>query len=211
MQEKTKLSHVTPRLTGLVLAAGRGKRFDPSGMSNKLSARLADGKPVLQASVEALAPWVDEIVLVVGPHSGLDDLIQSIHAPGCHVRSLVCPDADQGMSETVRCGLSGTSPALGWLMALGDMPGIDASTYNAVIDGLEAGSKAVRPFYAGQPGHPVGVSISLRQEMMAARGEQGLALLLKNPATGLVKLPSQDSGCVADVDTPAQLISFPCR
>jgi molybdenum cofactor cytidylyltransferase len=211
MQEKTKLSHASPKLTGLVLAAGRGKRFDPNGLSNKLSACLPDGRPVLQASVEALVPWVDEIVLVVGPHSDLDGLFQTIRAPGCHLRLLVCPDADQGMSETVKCGLSGTSPSLGWLMALGDMPGIGAATYEAVRDGLEAGAMAVRPFYQGQPGHPVGVSITLRQEMMAAHGEQGLARVLKTPATALEKLISQDPGCVADIDTPAQLSSFPCR
>lgn len=211
MQEKTKLSHGFPRLTGLVLAAGRGKRFDPSGRSNKLSAHLADGKSVLQASVQALAPWVDEIMLVVGAHSELGDLIQAVDAQNCPVRSIVCQAADQGMSETVKCGLSETSPSLGWLIALGDMPGIARSSYKAVRDSLATGAMAVRPFYDGQPGHPVGVSSHLRERMMASCGEQGLAQLLKNPATGLVKLTSRDPGCVADIDTPAQLASFSCR
>lgn len=211
MQEKRELSHGSPRLTGLVLAAGRGRRFDPSGFSNKLSARLPDGRAVIEASVQALMPWVDQIVLVVGPHSQFESLLQTIQTNTCPVCSVVCQDADQGMSQTVKCGLSITSPSVGWLMALGDMPGIAASTYQAVRDALDAGARAVRPFYDGKPGHPVGISSRLRQDMMASHGEHGLAQCLKNPTLGLVKLISQDPGCVADIDTPEQLASFPCR
>ncbi|HEV7816123.1 MAG TPA: nucleotidyltransferase family protein, partial [Janthinobacterium sp.] len=35
---------------GILLAAGRGRRFDPSGLQNKLLQPLAQGEPVVAAS-----------------------------------------------------------------------------------------------------------------------------------------------------------------
>jgi molybdenum cofactor cytidylyltransferase len=35
---------------GILLAAGRGRRFDPAGLRNKLLQPLADGEPVVVAS-----------------------------------------------------------------------------------------------------------------------------------------------------------------
>ena len=57
-----------PEIIGLILAAGRGTRFDPTGRRNKLLAALPDGRTVLRASCANLLPWVDRMVVVTGAH-----------------------------------------------------------------------------------------------------------------------------------------------
>ena len=42
-------------LTGILLAAGRGRRFDPEGARNKLLQRLPGGELVVAASARTLA------------------------------------------------------------------------------------------------------------------------------------------------------------
>ena len=54
-----------PRI-GVLLAAGRGSRFDPDGRLDKLLA-LIEGRPVVLHALESLAGAVDRVVAVVRP------------------------------------------------------------------------------------------------------------------------------------------------
>lgn len=196
------LSHARPKILGLVLAAGRGRRFDPSGRQQKLAAHLPGGEPVLRASCRHLLPWVDSLVVVTGPHTApLQDLLADLA-----VRTVVCPDPDPGLGASLAAGLAATDPALGWIIALGDMPFVAPATYSAVKAKLLAGAQAVRPVWEGAPGHPVGVAAALRNQFAGISPEQGLAPLLKSAGVSLTKLPVQDPGCVRDVDVPADLV-----
>ena len=53
-----------PALTALVLAAGAGQRFDPSGRRWKLVEPLPDGRTVVRASCENLLGHVDDVIRV---------------------------------------------------------------------------------------------------------------------------------------------------
>jgi molybdenum cofactor cytidylyltransferase len=52
--------------TGILLAAGYGSRFDPSGLHNKLLATLPDGTPVAFQSARRLLSAVSRVVAVCG-------------------------------------------------------------------------------------------------------------------------------------------------
>ncbi len=201
MQGKHSLSHAQPAIVGLMLAAGRGRRYDPSGRLNKLNERLPDGRSLLRASCEALLPWVDELRVVVGPHNVM--VLDRLHDLPYERR--VCEQADKGMSSSLSCGLSGPVPKLGWLIALGDMPAIARSTFSQVVEALKQGARAVRPFQGEQPGHPVGMSAKLHDDLLQLEGEQGLNTILRLPQIGLTRLEVQDPGCVMDIDLPEQL------
>jgi len=54
---------------GILLAAGRGRRFDPAGLRNKLLQPLA-GEPVVVASARKLLAAVPHVVAVVPPADG---------------------------------------------------------------------------------------------------------------------------------------------
>ena len=53
--------------TALLLAAGRGTRFDPNGLQNKLLAPLPDGTPVACAAARALFAILPHVTAVVRP------------------------------------------------------------------------------------------------------------------------------------------------
>ncbi len=53
--------------TGILLAAGLGTRFDPSGLTTSCSRRLADGTPVVFQSARRLLSVATQVVAVVRP------------------------------------------------------------------------------------------------------------------------------------------------
>jgi molybdenum cofactor cytidylyltransferase len=185
----------------LVLAAGEGRRFDPTGDAWKLAAPLPDGRPVLRAACEALVGVVDEIVVVCGTRCDLAAAILE----GLPVRLLACPDARRGMGASLRRGVSETGPALGWLVALGDMPFVSPATHAAVRDRLQAGAAIARPVFEGRPGHPVAFSAGQRSALLAIGDEAGAARLLRDRADLVETVACDDPGCVADVDRPSDI------
>ena len=208
MQQKNPLSHATTpvQVAGLVLAAGRGRRFDPTGRQHKLSVNLADGQAMLRVSCLNLLAWVDSLTVVIGPHStGLADLLEDVPA-----QVLVCPEADQGLGASLRWGLAASKssfPSIGWLISLGDMPFIAPQTYADVALALREGAVAARPLYEGQPGHPVAIAASLKAKFAQISDQNGLAPILKGAGTRWLAI--NDPGCVKDVDYPADLLGAP--
>jgi len=80
-------------LTAILLAAGRGRRFDPDGARNKLLQRLPHGECVVAASARTLLAVFPRVVAVVPPADG--GVREALQLLGCEVTT--CPDADGGM------------------------------------------------------------------------------------------------------------------
>jgi molybdenum cofactor cytidylyltransferase len=201
MHTKTSLSHAPVAVQGLLLAGGRGRRFDPSGQTSKLQARLASGASVLRASCERLLPWVDALTIVLGEHNqALSQEVMDLP-----VQVLVCPEADDGLGATLSWGMRGTTPTLGWIIALADMPYIDPSTYGLVRSRLCSGFGAIRPTFEGEPGHPVGLARQWQSKLVGLSAKHGLGALLQDPDIGLEALAVSDPGCVRDIDYPTDL------
>ncbi len=119
-------------IVGVLLAAGRGQRFDASGERNKLLAPLADGHPVVEASARALLGALPQVVAVV--RDGDDELAALLRELGCAVTP--CPDAERGMAASLAHGLR-HSPAHAdaWIIALADMPFVQTATISALCAG----------------------------------------------------------------------------
>ena len=190
-----------PEIIGLILAAGRGTRFDPTGRRNKLLAALPDGRTVLRASCANLLPWVDRMVVVTGAHgaplrAALADL------PLEWVES---DRVDLGMGASLKAGVGATDPDAGWLFALGDMPYIAPGTLCKMRDALRAGVRLARPAHAGQPGHPVACVAALREALLQLPDEAGVAALARRDPALMSTFAVDDAGCVRDVDVPGDL------
>lgn len=188
-------------VTGLLLAAGRGTRFDPTGRRNKLLAALPDGRTVLRASCESLLPWVDELVIVTGLHGaplrpGLADL---------PVRWVESDRVDFGMGASLKAGVQASQPAIGWLIALGDMPFIGSDTMRSMRATLERGVRLARPVHGDQPGHPVACAASMRDALLRLPDEAGIAALERRDPGVMVTVALEDPGCIRDVDRPGDL------
>lgn len=211
MGNPTRNEQAGSRICALVLAAGRGQRFDPSGRSWKLAARLPDRRPVLRAACEAIVGVADEVVVVCGDrHDEAARLLE-----GLALRLLRCPDADLGMGASLRFGIEATRPSAGWLVALGDMPFVAPATHAAIRDRLLAGATIARPVFegpsghplAGRAGHPVGFAACMRRRLLAIGDQAGAASLLRESPEAVECVPCRDPGCVADIDLPADLDS----
>jgi molybdenum cofactor cytidylyltransferase len=186
-------------LTGILLAAGRGRRFDPAGVRNKLLQTLPGGEPVVAASARHLLACLPRVVAVVPPDDGgVGGILREL---GCEVT--VCPDADTGMGASLVHALRHAGPAEGWLVALGDMPFVADATLAALRDAVLDGAGIAVPVYAGRRGNPVAFGACHREALLGLGGDQGARRLLQaHPVTEILV---QDPGILRDIDTPSDL------
>lgn len=160
----------------IVLASGRGERFKASGGTvHKLQADLA-GKPVLQHTLDAVRA------------SGLPFHLEDAGHPG--------------MGDSIAAAVRATQDANGWLILPGDLPLIQAETLRQVAAAPPL-HEVVLPVYQGQRGHPVRFSRACGPQLMALRGNQGAALVVR--AHEAIEITVDDIGCVTDIDTVQDL------
>lgn len=136
-----------PRVTGIVLAAGAGRRAGgPKGLR-----RGPDGAPWVATVVEALrAGGCDEVVVAVG--AAADEVAALV--PGA-ARVVLVADGAAGLSASLRAALAAVDPAAdAALIALVDEPELPASAVRRLV-ALAAPDALARAVYDGRPGHPV--------------------------------------------------------
>jgi molybdenum cofactor cytidylyltransferase len=186
---------------GILMAAGRGRRFDPLGQRNKLLQVLPGGDPVVVASARKLLSILPTVIAVVPPDDG--GVAAMLAALGCEVT--VCPDADSGMAASLVHAIRYSLPhgPDAWLVALGDMPHVAPSTLQALADALAAGAPIAAPVMEGRRGNPAGFGRAHLDSLLALRGDQGARRLLRDcPVT---EVPVDDPGIFQDIDTPSDL------
>jgi len=195
-------------VVGILMAAGRGRRFDPAGARNKLLQLLPSGEPVVVASARKLLAVMPRVVAVVPPADG--GVAALLAAWGCEVT--VCAEADNGMAaslvhalrHSLRHPLSDASHVPeSWLVALGDMPHVAPATLSALRDALAAGAPIVAPVHAGRRGNPVGFGRVHLDALLALEGDQGARRLLQTCT--VTEVAVRDRGIFLDIDTPADL------
>jgi molybdenum cofactor cytidylyltransferase len=185
--------------TGILLAAGYGSRFDPSGLHNKLLATLPDGTPVVFQSARRLLSTVSRVVAVVRP--GSEKLAEVLDEAGCDVMFSI--DAERGMGATLAAAVRATHDAQGWLVTLGDMPWIESQTMEVVARSLDGGASIVAPFYRGQRGHPAGFGAIHLEALSALDGDAGARALFMSEA--VERIDVNDANILRDVDLPEDL------
>lgn len=187
-------------IVGILLAAGRGRRFDPSGTRNKLLQQLPNGEAVAAASAGNLLAALPAVVAVVGPEG--EGVARELRALGCSVT--VCPSADAGMAASLVHAIGHSDAhADGWLIALADMPRVLPSTIAALARAIETGSAIAVPVMAGRRGNPVAFGRQHRAALLALEGDQGARQIVRsNPVT---EIEVDDPGIFEDIDTAADL------
>ena len=183
---------------GILLAAGRGRRFDASGKNDKLLAVLPSGVPVAVAAAQKLCAVLNRVVAVVRPEAEV--LALALRNAGCEV--IVCPHADSGMGSVLAFAIAHCTDAKAWLIALADMPCIALHSYAAVIR-ASGEHDLVAAEFDGQRGHPVVFGRRFLPQLLALKGEQGARELLAQENPFLVA--TDDGGVTRDIDFPADL------
>lgn len=191
-------------MTAIVLAAGQGSRFraEAGADQDKLLAACVglDGvsRPVIEQVLRNLPERVVTRWLVTSPERG--EVIRLAEAYGCQVVLL----DSSGMGDSIATAVKASGAADGWLVVLGDMPFIQSSSIERVIDALEEGAISV-PVQAGEYGHPVAFDRAFGPGLLALVGDRGARSLFADAA--LREVPVLDPGVLWDVDTP-RLLSF---
>lgn len=184
-------------IRGVLLAAGASTRFG----ANKLLHCLPDGIPIVVAAARTLLAALPSSVVVVRAE---DDPVARVLAP-LGIAVVPCLRSGEGMGSSLACGVTATSEARGWVVALADMPWIQPATIARVAQALRDGAMIAAPAYLGQRGHPVGFSNSLRAHLVSLRGETGARTVVSEYQASLTLLESDDPAIVADIDVVSDL------
>jgi CTP:molybdopterin cytidylyltransferase MocA len=187
-----------PRFAGVVLAAGRSTRFGGVKQMEEFA-----GRPlVLHAVFAAQAAVLDPIIVTIGANAdALADLLAREASFAIVVR---LDDPEALHSDSLRAGLARVGPVEGAVILLADMPLVDAALIGAVTSAWREDDVALAPGYNGQRGHPVLLGAKAIALADMARGDQGLAPLLRDT---LRIVPVNTGACLIDIDTRADLAS----
>lgn len=184
---------------GILLAAGNGRRFDPSGLTDKLLQPLHDGRPVLWHSAFNLCSALGTCIAVIRP--GQDARRAILESAGCSV--LVARAAEAGMGETIAAAVRETAQAQGWLIALGDMPWIPPALIRRVARAAVAPAGVAAPWHGGKRGHPVAFGADWYGALTGLKGDAGARDVLQQASIDRVE--PAPAGVLRDVDVPGDL------
>ena len=182
------MSSSPPVAAGLVLAAGEGRRF---GGPKQLA--LLDGRPLIEHALAAMS-GLDRVVVVLGARA---DEIRAGADLG-HAEVVHCADWAEGMSASLRRGLSALAGMEEVVIGLADQPFI---TWAVVARVRGVPGPAARSVYDGAPGHPVVVRRPLLERTAELHGDAGFRDMLDDAA----EVECSDLADPLDVDTPSDL------
>lgn len=191
----------THKLVGILLAAGRGRRFDPRGEQDKLLQTLPDGAGVAATAAKHLLAVLPTVVAVVRADN--QELARQLREVGCEVT--FCANADDGMAASLVHALSHAREAHGWIIALADMPYVQPATIRSLADAIDRGAQIAVPTCQGERGNPVAFERSHLPGLLRLQGDEGARRLLRShPVT---EVASDDPGIRQDIDTLADLLA----
>lgn len=184
---------------GILLAAGKGVRFDPDGHKNKLLQLLGSGEFVAQQTVRNLFAAVDTVLAVVRKPDS--ELARVLKLAGCTL--VPCPQSDQGMGASLVCGVRAAPENSNFLIALADMPYVQPATLRVLTDAVQGGAGIAVPVHAGRRGNPVAFGAGHREHLLQLGGDEGARRLLRQYP--VLEIDVSDAGIHRDIDRPADL------
>jgi molybdenum cofactor cytidylyltransferase len=191
----------TMTIAALLLAAGRGARFDNTGKQNKLLA-MFKGQPVIAHSALSLGAIVQNRLAVIRP--GATSLKQHLDLAGFVV--VECPDAASGMGHSLAWGVAEAMRAFDMqvlLISLADMPSVKSETIDQLLQAAKQTDDIVAPIYQGRRGNPVVFQTKHFEALSRLSGDQGASQYMKNEKVTLIEV--DDPGIHQDIDSPEDL------
>lgn len=185
----------------ILLAAGGGSRFGGEP-GDKL---LADygGAPLARATLSGMAGApVNETILVAGARAG--ELEEACAGHGARI--VENPEWEEGMSTSVKAGLSACDPGgRAAVIALADQPLVGAEAVRRLVAAFEGGAEAAVATYSGERRNPAMFARGLWPLLMdELSGDAGARAVFRNRpelARLVTEVPCDDVADPADVDT----------
>ena len=179
----------------VLLAAGSSVRFG----SNKLLHTLPNGKSLLASTLNLYSRVFANISVVVDPQGqDLDRLCSIIKAQGAAYT--YSPNADFGLSQSLVAGVQASSPTIGWLIALADMPYLQVETLRLIAKSLQP-NNIVIPKSSNGVGNPVGFGKNFAVQLSKIQGDRGAKSVVQSNEQSLLYMLVNDLGIHHDIDT----------
>ena len=180
---------------GILLAAGYSRRFG----ENKLLHTLDEfDQPMLFVTAQKILSVTNKCIAVIN-HS-LEAYTAQLEQMGIQV--VINKQSQKGIGSSIACGIRAAQHASGWLITLADMPYIETSTLQRLVEKLIAGAHIVAPTYQHQRGHPVGFHHQYGSELMTLDNDIGAREIIARHIKQLELIPTEDKGVIMDIDRP---------
>lgn len=186
----------------LILAAGRSSRM---GDGRDKLLEDVDGVPLLQLMrerAEAVAGRV--LVCLPGPEHPRVACLGG-------VEPVWVPDADEGMSASIRRGVAVLADAGEVMILPADMPELEATDLAKVWAAHRPGAITRGASAEGVPGHPVIFPQDLLRELQELRGDEGARSVIVRHRARVQLVPLPEEHALTDLDTPEAWAAWRAR
>ncbi len=181
-------------LTCILLAAGSSSRL---GRPKQLV--TFRGRPLIRHAAEtAIEAGVPKLVVIVPAAS--PDIVAALD--GLVLETIENPGAAEGIASSIRLGVGKTSGP--WLLLLCDQPLVTQQHLRALM--AAGGPIAATQHRDGHPGVPALFDVSMRDELMGLRGDQGARRILEAHRDSLHRIEFVEAS--VDVDTEEDVARF---
>ena len=192
---------MTPRLAGIVLAAGASVRMGRPKALLPIGRELFVTRTVRVLAEAGVAP-----ILVVGgdAHDGIRAALRPV---GCPVTVVSNPRPEAGQLSSLLVALEtldsidpGVSGAMVWLV---DVPLVQPGTVRRLCSAFaETGAPVVRPALGSRHGHPVVFAREIFDALRRADLEHGAKPVVRALGERVLDVEIADPGAYVDIDTP---------
>lgn len=149
-------------MDGIILAGGKSTRMK----QNKLLL-LYKEKPILFYTIESMAPFVDNIIVVTGKYD--KEIREALKDK--NVKIITNSDYEKGMFSSVQTGVKHVGSD--FFLIPGDCPFVQKETYLSLLKGK---GKIRVPRYQNKDGHPIYISYEYKEEILSLPLDYNLKL-----------------------------------
>ncbi len=181
------------KVTAMLLAAGESTRM------GKLKQLLPFGDSTILGQVlkNLLESSLDEIIVVLGYRA--EEIASRI--ADMPVKIVINQDFRQGMSSSIRKGLTQMPESSAIMISLGDQPLIGKEIVDRLLEEFSGGEHGiVAPAYKGRRGHPVIFDAKYQLELSRLEGDVGAKAIVEAHPEDVLQVEIDSESIVGDID-----------
>ena len=189
-------------ISAILLAAGQSKRMVGE---NKLTKKIRDISLIKHSVKNILASSVDELIIVLGYQK---EIIEKLIDKNNKIKCVFNKNFESGMASSIKIGLDNLSDKTeAFFICLGDMPMVNHDIYNQLIKSKD-NKEIIVPTYKGQQGNPVLFDKSMKEKVLAIRGDVGAKKILELNKDKILNLEIDDQSITKGFNTQGDFSSL---